>query len=126
MLSIEQYAYKANMSVRNFGRRFTEQVGVSPKLYCRLLRFNNAVNAKLKQPQSIWTSIAYECGYYDQMHMIKDFKEFSNVNPSALFPSNTEITRPHMELSGSNNDTFLQSDTNINVEKFVVVKRVSF
>ncbi len=124
LLSIEQYAYKANMSVRNFGRRFTEQVGVSPKFYCRLLRFNNAINTKLKKPLANWTSIAYDCGYFDQMHMIKDFKEFANVNPSALFQSNTEITRPQAELLGSDNDASLQS--NINAQKFIVVKRTSF
>lgn len=123
LLSIEQYASKANMSVRNFGRRFTEQTGVSPKLYCRLLRFNNAVNTKLKNPQTNWTSIAYKCGYYDQMHMIKDFKEFANVNPSALFQNNTEITRPHQDLLESSDDAFVQSDSNTNNERFVLVKR---
>ena len=126
LLSIEQYACKANMSVRNFGRRFTEQTSVSPKLYCRLLRFNKAVNTKLKNPRINWTLIAYNCGYYDQMHMIKDFKEFADVNPSALFQNNTQITRPHTDLLESDNDTFVQSDANVISEKFVVVKRTDF
>ena len=98
MLNIDQYAYKANMSVRNFSRRFTEQTGVSPKFYCRLLRFNNAVNTRLKHPQNNWTSIAHDCGYFDQMHMIKDFKEFANENPSAFFRNNTEISSPPKDL----------------------------
>ena len=124
LLSIEQYAYKANMSVRNFGRRFTEQAGVSPKLYCRLLRFNKAINTKLRSPQTNWTSIAYKCGYYDQMHMIKDFKEFANVNPSALFQNNTEFTRPQIELSASNSEAYASAETD--AEKFVAVKRIDF
>jgi AraC-like DNA-binding protein len=118
LLSIHQYAYKANMSVRNFSRRFTEQTGVSPKLYCRLLRFNNAVNTRLKQPQTNWTSIAHECGYFDQMHMIKDFKEFANANPSSLFQSNTEFTRPNIHVTGAEQD--------LSEEKFVKVKRNLF
>lgn len=88
LLNIEQYAGKAFMSVRNFARRFNEQVGVSPKLYCRIMRFNNAINTKFKHPQTTWTSIAYDCGYFDQMHMIKDFKEFANFNPSEFLMNN--------------------------------------
>ena len=119
MLTIGQYAYKANMSVRNFGRRFTEQTGVSPKLYCRLLRFNNAINTKLKNPKNTWTSVAYECGYYDQMHMIKDFREFANLNPSVLFQSNKELT-------GSDISAFPEPVVNNTDEKFVIVKRTYF
>jgi AraC-like DNA-binding protein len=126
LLSIEQYAYKANMSVRNFGRRFIEQTGVPPKLYCRLLRFNNAINKKLKQPQINWTSITYDCGYYDQMHMIKDFKEFANVNPSALFEKNTEFTRPRIDVAGSGADVSVELNNNLFNEKFVTVKRIAF
>ena len=126
LLSIEQYASKANMSLRNFGRRFTEQTGVSPKFYCRLLRFNNAINTRLKHPQNNWTSIAHDCGYFDQMHMIKDFKEFANANPSALFQNNTEITSPHQGLLDSRNDAFVLSNSSTNSERFVVVKRSGF
>lgn len=122
MLTIEQYAYKANMSVRNFGRRFTEQAGVSPKLYCRLLRFNNAINAKMKNPQANWTSVAYECGYYDQMHMIKDFREFADVNPTELLQSNKEVTGPGNDLTGADSNAFAEPG----VEKFVVVNRTAF
>jgi len=126
LLSVEQYAKKANMSVRNFGRRFMEQTGVSPKLYCRLLRFNNAINRKLKKPQINWTSIAYECGYFDQMHMIKDFKEFANVNPSALFKNNNEFTRPRIDVAGLDADTFTKVNSSLLQEKFIIVKRTSF
>ncbi|HRI22365.1 MAG TPA: AraC family transcriptional regulator [Panacibacter sp.] len=122
MLTIGQYAHKANMSVRNFGRRFTEQTGVSPKLYCRLLRFNNAINVKMKNPQSNWTSVAYECGYYDQMHMIKDFREFANVNPGEFFQSNKEFTRPGIDLTGADSNTFSEPV----IEKFVMVNRTTF
>ena len=59
--STDQYAYKANMSVRTFERRFIEQVGISPKLYSKLLRFNEAILMKTMHPEKSWTSIAYEC-----------------------------------------------------------------
>ncbi|MHA4846951.1 helix-turn-helix domain-containing protein [Flavitalea antarctica] len=101
LLTVDQYAQKANMSVRNFSRRFAEQTGVSPKFYCRLLRFNTAVNTKLKYPESTWTSIAHECGYFDHMHMIRDFKEFANANPS-----------------------FQDTSSDMPTEKFVFLKRI--
>ncbi|PSR55358.1 hypothetical protein AHMF7605_18520 [Adhaeribacter arboris] len=85
---IVQYAFQANMSLRNFERRFTEQVGTSPKLFCRLLRFNAAVQGKITQPQKSWTDVAYECGYYDTMHLIKEFKQFAQASPTAFFQEN--------------------------------------
>jgi AraC-like DNA-binding protein len=85
---IPLYAAKANMSVRNFERRFLEQVGVSPKSFCRLVRFNSALNFKINNPKTSWTKVAYEFGYYDSMHLIKDFKQFTDSNPTNLL---TEI-----------------------------------
>ncbi|MDN3725087.1 helix-turn-helix domain-containing protein [Aequorivita sp. SDUM287046] len=84
-IPIEQYAAMMKMSVRNFERQFARQVGVSPKLYCRLLRFNRAIEKKLMDPSKGWTEIALDCGYYDQMHMVHDFKKFTGSNPTALF-----------------------------------------
>lgn len=86
--NITQCAYQANMSMRNFERRFGEQVGTSPKLYFRLLRFNAALKFKMTHPEKSWTDVAYECGYYDSMHMIKEFKQFSHASPTALFNEN--------------------------------------
>ncbi|WP_170234266.1 helix-turn-helix domain-containing protein [Segetibacter aerophilus] len=121
--NITRYAEKANMSVRNFERRFIEQVGISPKLYSRLLRFNNAIITRLKHPESNWTSIAYECGYYDQMHMIKDFKQFANLNPSNLLQPNTDFTRPLIDVTNSNLETWRRLTSNLPYEKFVPVQR---
>lgn len=82
---IEEYATMANMSMRNFERKFRKQVGTSPKLFCLTLRFNRALNLKLMAPEKCWTNIALECDYYDQMHMIRDFKKFAGASPTKLF-----------------------------------------
>ncbi len=81
-IRVENLAYDANMSFRNFERHFSERVGLSPKLFCSISRFNHALALKLTHPEMDWTSIAYNCGYFDQMHMIKDFKRFSGNTPS--------------------------------------------
>lgn len=84
-LPVKEYARLANMSVRNFERRFSEQVGVAPKLYSRLLRFDQALAIKMKSPGRDWTSIASQCKYFDQTHMVKDFYQFAGISPKELF-----------------------------------------
>ena len=84
LLNVTQLAYSANMCVRNFERHFSDQVGMSPKLFCSVVRFNHALDLKLRSPGKDWTSIAFECGYFDQMHLIKDFKRFSGNAPSVF------------------------------------------
>ncbi|MGN6530829.1 MAG: helix-turn-helix domain-containing protein [Ginsengibacter sp.] len=85
LFDIKHYAYATNMSVRNFQRRFKEQVGIPPKLYIKILRFNQVLKQKIMHPGQTWTSIAYECGYFDQMHLMKDFKAFTGFTPGYFF-----------------------------------------
>jgi AraC-like DNA-binding protein len=92
-VNITKCASLANMSMRNFQRRFTEQVGISPRLFCRLVRFNKAVRFKIAHSQKNWTEIAYEFGYFDQMHLIKEFKEFTDQSPFTFFNNNPDLMR---------------------------------
>lgn len=91
IMNVEDLAREANMSKRNFERIFTEKVGVSPKLFCGVTRFNYALNLKLNYPKKDWTSIAVQCGYFDQMHLIKDFKKYAGASPST-FLKQTPLT----------------------------------
>ena len=75
---------QSNMSHRNLERLFIQKVGVSPKHLICILRFNLALNLKRQNPTLNWTSIAAECGYFDQMHMIREFKSLSGNTPSEL------------------------------------------
>jgi transcriptional regulator GlxA family with amidase domain len=84
-------AYSANMCTRNFERHFLDEVGMSPKRFSCVVRFNHAFQLKLRYPQKDWTSIAPECGYFDQTHLIKDFKRYSGNCPSA-FLKQTPLT----------------------------------
>ena len=75
----------ANMSLRNFERRFLDEVGVPPKFYARITRFNNALENKMLHPDKRWIDIAYENGYFDQAHLIKEVQMFSSKSPEELF-----------------------------------------
>lgn len=82
--TLDQLTFQANMSNRNLERQFIDKVGVSPKHLICIVRFNLALSYKRRNPTLNWTSIAAECGYFDQMHMIREFKSLSGNTPSEL------------------------------------------
>jgi hypothetical protein len=61
-----------DLSPRQFERRFLAQVGIPPKLYARIIRFNAALDNKLRLPSTPWSRVANEHDYYDQMHLVHD------------------------------------------------------
>jgi AraC-like DNA-binding protein len=84
LINIDALAAYACMSTRNFERSFINETGMSPKQLCCIARFNNALELKLGNPAMKWTSVAQESGYFDQMHLIKDFKRYCGEAPSSL------------------------------------------
>ena len=83
-IPIEQLASLACLSLRQFERVSKERIGLPPKLFARLVRFSKAYRFYETSPQKSWTNIAHECGYYDQMHFIRDFKQFAGMSPGAI------------------------------------------
>lgn len=89
------------LSPKRFIERFKAEVGVTPKRYCRLLRFQGAVRRAHADPDLDWTEIAVGSGYFDQAHFIRDFRDFSGLTPSAYAAGRTAF---------QNHVTFVQSD----------------
>lgn len=87
-VNISLLAHQAALSVRQFERKSLQYVGMSPKLFAKLTRFSYAYMIKENNPQLFWTDIAYYSGYYDQMHLIRDFKLFLGCNPTYAFGEN--------------------------------------
>jgi len=79
---IEELADYCHTSVRQLQRKFQEAVGASPKFFARTLRFEQAQCRLMFEPDADLTSLAYDCGYFDQAHFIKDFKDFTGKTPS--------------------------------------------
>jgi AraC-like DNA-binding protein len=69
-------------SPRNLERRFKRQVGIGPKLFCRIQRFQRVFREI--ESGGNWVEAALACGYYDQAHLVRDMREFSGETPSAL------------------------------------------
>ncbi|MBI1344570.1 MAG: helix-turn-helix domain-containing protein [Terrimonas sp.] len=83
-LPIEQVASLACLSLRQFERLSIERIGMTPKVYARLARFSKAYRLREKFPRLSWTRIAHECGYFDQMHFIREFKAFAGFTPGVI------------------------------------------
>lgn len=83
-IAIEKTASLSCLSMKQFERKCRERIGMNPKMYARILKFSKAYRLHEAFPQLSWTKIAFEAGYYDQMHMIRDFKVFAGVNPSVI------------------------------------------
>jgi len=75
---------KSGLSTSQFQRRFTTQVGMSPKLFARTIRFDMALVARRAAPNRPWTDIIHELGYFDQAHFIRECHAFAGLPPTSL------------------------------------------
>jgi AraC-like DNA-binding protein len=81
-INIATLADVAGLSTRRFGQIFAAEVGLSPKLFQRVLRFQNALEHAEHDDARTWARVATACGYYDQAHFIHDFHSFTGLSPS--------------------------------------------
>lgn len=82
MLSISDILNKTGYSRRWFAQQFREAVGITPKQYARLNRFQHIIGLLRQKESPHWADFALQCGYFDQAHFIHDFKDLSGISPS--------------------------------------------
>ena len=82
-ISLDWLAGQACLSPRQFNRKFTERIGVGPKIYSRLVRYHRAYLFKAAHPAIAWPTVAIECGYTDYQHLVRDFRQFTDATPNA-------------------------------------------
>ncbi len=80
--SVQDVARQIGLSQRRFIQVFTEQVGLTPKLFSRILRFQQARRLAGQNSRPDWADVALSCGYFDQSHLIRDFGQFSGMSPA--------------------------------------------
>jgi AraC-like DNA-binding protein len=85
-------ARELGVSTRQLERRFQAAVGLSPKLFCRMLRFNNVFRVLGEEPGK-WVDTAVACGYYDQAHLIRDCKSLTGSTPAILLAEDADLAR---------------------------------
>ncbi|MBD3886080.1 AraC family transcriptional regulator [Phormidium tenue FACHB-886] len=69
-------------STRHFNQLFRDRVGLTPKLYCRVQRLQQVLSLLAGQTKIDWMDIAFACGYFDQAHLIHDFRTFADCTPT--------------------------------------------
>jgi AraC-like DNA-binding protein len=81
MWTIKNLSNKTGITQKHLITLFKKYVGLSPKMFSRIHKFQKVVQ-QIEQLQKVdWALLAYECGYYDQAHFIKEFHAFSGINP---------------------------------------------
>ena len=85
LINIESLSSAACLSRKQFERTFMSYIGTSPKQFLRTVRFQNTLYEKQKNKNITLTELAYNCGYFDQSHMINDYKQLSGKTPSQYF-----------------------------------------
>ncbi|MCB0654937.1 MAG: AraC family transcriptional regulator [Saprospiraceae bacterium] len=81
---LKDWASRACLSVRQFERSFSQRVGVSPKMYTRIVRFENVMRFKNANPGLSWSEIAMQHEYTDSSHLLREFRQFAEFPPGSL------------------------------------------
>jgi AraC-like DNA-binding protein len=87
ILSVLGVNKEIGLSRRRFAQLFREQVGVTPKLYCRIHRFQRVVQRIASGAPVDWAEVALAGGYCDQAHFSHEFRDFSGITPGAYLAS---------------------------------------
>jgi methylphosphotriester-DNA--protein-cysteine methyltransferase len=96
---ISEVTDQIGLSARRFIQVFSEEVGLTPKLFCRVQRFREVLRLVEGEAPVEWADVALACGYYDQAHFIHDFRAFAGLNPTAYLRARGPH-RGHIPLPG--------------------------
>jgi AraC-like DNA-binding protein len=97
MTTIASVTDQIGLSPKRFIHVFRDETGFTPKVFCRIRRFQQALDRMHDRKKVEWTNVALESGYFDQAHFIHDFRAFSGINPSTYLAQQTSH-RNHVPL----------------------------
>jgi AraC-like DNA-binding protein len=95
---IARVADKTGLSSRRFIELFKQHVGMTPKLFCRVQRFQKVLRRITSGKPVNWSAVALDGGYFDQAHFIHDFRAFSGISPSKYLADYRDFPRHHNHL----------------------------
>ena len=94
-VAVEDVVQETGFTRRHLGNLFQSQVGLSPKSLARIHRFRGALDLLNRADGEVpWAALAERCGFYDQSHLINEFRRFTGLSP-------TELTRRARPDAGS-------------------------
>jgi AraC-like DNA-binding protein len=84
--TVRDVSEQVGLSSRRFIQVFSQEVGLTPKLFSRVQRFQRALRIIRKHAEVDWAEVAAASGYFDQSHLIHEFREFTGLSPNAYLP----------------------------------------
>jgi len=90
--SVNEFSKKCNISRRQLARKFSTNIGLSPKQLAKTIRIQTTLKALLNKEFTSLTDLAYENEYFDQAHFIKEFKEFTGLTPKDFFGDDLKMS----------------------------------
>ena len=84
-IKTQDIAHEVCLGIKQFERTFSKYVGINPKKYANIVRFQNVIQMRRKYDNSSMFQLAFDNGYYDQSHFIHDFKSFTGLSPKEFF-----------------------------------------
>jgi len=91
-VSMDELSEQLKINRRQLERRFSSAIGLSPKQLAKIIRLQATLKMLEKKQFTSLTSLAYENGYFDQTHFIKDFKEFTGMSPKQFYADNLKMS----------------------------------
>jgi AraC-like DNA-binding protein len=99
-VSVRDVAEEVGLSHRRFIEVFRAEVGLTPKLFCRVRRFQRVLTLAGQTAAPDWTRLALACGYCDQSHLINDFQAFSGLSPTGFVRHrNVQVKQNHVAVT---------------------------
>jgi AraC-like DNA-binding protein len=99
-VAIGDVADALQLSRRRFIEVFTRDVGMAPKRYARIRRFQRALSRATSGPPLVWADLAVDCGYYDQAHLCREWAELTGLSPSKFVGMRaTPVKANHLAVS---------------------------
>lgn len=84
-IKAQDIAHEVCLGIKQLERTFLKYVGINPKKYASIVRFQNVIQMRRKHKNSSMFQLAFDNGYYDQAHFIHDFKSFTGLSPKEFF-----------------------------------------
>jgi len=97
--SIGEIATSVHLSRRRLIEVFAAEVGVTPKRFARVLRFQRALALARDEGTPDWGRLGSQCGYFDQSHLIHDFRELTGMTPAPVMRASAHVKDHHVAVS---------------------------